>query len=168
MSLLAVNPQAKKVMKLLTNSWKFKLYLLAKLPMAFLAGLRVTHIDAQTCSVSVPYKWLNTNPFQSTYFAVLTMAAELSTGTLALCGTYQNKPSVAMLVTNLTAEFSKKAKERVVFTCSQGDEIAATIAQTLQTGAWESICVETVGVNAQQEEVARMQFEWSFRAKKNL
>ncbi len=68
--------RGEKLRRRLTNPWMLKLFMLMKLPLALFAGLRVQQIDASECAVSVPYGWLSTNPFKSTYFAALSMAAE--------------------------------------------------------------------------------------------
>ena len=62
----------------------FKLFSIFKLPLAFLTGLKIEKLKGEKCITSVRLKYLNKNPFRSTYFAVLSMAAELSTGAIAL------------------------------------------------------------------------------------
>ena len=70
---------AEKFLQLINNPFKFRLFLLAKLPSAFFSGVRVLVADEKKCVVTVPYKWFSKNPFKSTYFACLSMAAEMST-----------------------------------------------------------------------------------------
>ncbi|MCZ6693800.1 MAG: hypothetical protein O6939_07840, partial [Bacteroidetes bacterium] len=41
-------------------------------------------LTGNQCQTTIPYKFLNKNPFQSTYFAVQSMAAEASTAALAM------------------------------------------------------------------------------------
>ena len=48
--------------------------MLRHLPMAFLAGLKVKKLSNSIAEVTVPFNFLNKNPFNSIYFAVLTMA----------------------------------------------------------------------------------------------
>ena len=57
----------------------------------------------EKCITSVPYKWLTQNPFRSTYFASLAMAAEMSTGILALSNVYKRNPPFSMLVIKMEA-----------------------------------------------------------------
>ena len=64
--------------------FKYHLFLLFKLPIAIIAGVRLRSISLESCTTSVKHRWLNQNPFQSIYFAVQAMAAELSTGALVL------------------------------------------------------------------------------------
>ncbi|HVG41559.1 MAG TPA: hypothetical protein VM888_08095, partial [Chitinophagaceae bacterium] len=66
--------------ELIKSPLKFKLFMLQKLPAALFSGLAVKSITEEECTVSVPYKWFTQNPFRSTYFACLSMAAEMSTG----------------------------------------------------------------------------------------
>jgi hypothetical protein len=62
------------------NKWLFKTFMFAKLPMAWFAGLSASKLTANETHVTVKYKWITQNPFKSIYFAVLSMAAEMSTG----------------------------------------------------------------------------------------
>ena len=73
-------------------SFKFKLFLLFKLPMGFLCGMRIKELNNESCQVTVPYKWLNKNPFKSTFWAVLGMAAEMNGAALLLQYTQGQKP----------------------------------------------------------------------------
>jgi len=87
--------------KLANNRFKFSMFMLAKLPSAWLCGVRLRELDEKQAVVSVPYKWLSQNPFRSTYFACQAMAAEMSTGVLALGYTHGIQPGVSMLVSEI-------------------------------------------------------------------
>lgn len=108
----------------LANSFQFRLYMLRKLPTAFFSGVRVKYLSETNCEVSVPFRWFSQNPFRSTYFACLAMAAELSTGALAMANVYKRKPEVSMLVVKMEAEFFKKATTRTTFLCTHGWPLA--------------------------------------------
>ena len=95
--------------KALKHPVKFRIFLLTKLPLALLAGLRVREIDDRECVVSVPYNWMNKNPFRSTYFAALAMAGELSTGALAMAKAIEQPVKLSLLVVKLEAVYFKKA-----------------------------------------------------------
>src|SRR5215207_4855643 len=88
---------------------KFRMFLLSSLPSAYFSGVRVKEIDEKKCVVSVPYKWFSKNPFRSTYFACLSMAAEMSTGALAMACLYKRVPAVSMLVISVNSNYIKKA-----------------------------------------------------------
>jgi hypothetical protein len=147
----------------LSNPIAFRALLGARLPLALFAGLRLRELGADRCTVSVPHGWRTTNPFGSTYFAALAMAAELSTGALALLAVRSHPGSVSMLVTEVRGSFEKKAVEEVRFTCTAGEAIFAAVAAAAGEGS--QVRVETVGRMPDGEVAARFAFTWSFRAR---
>lgn len=151
--------------QLITNPFKYKLFMLTKLPMGFLSGLKIVELNDQNASVAVRFKWLNQNPFRSIYFAVLSMAAELSTGILAFGNIYNRKPSVSMLVSKVEGEFLKKATGKIMFTCNDGLIINNAIEETIKTGEGIVVVCTSTGINEQGEVVASFKFTWSFKAK---
>ncbi|MCW3074746.1 MAG: hypothetical protein JWP69_1815 [Flaviaesturariibacter sp.] len=150
---------------LVRNPVKFRLFLLTKLPAAFFAGLKVRQLSAEACIVTVPFKWFTQNPFRSIYFACLSMAAELSTGVLAMGAIYGQKPAVSMLVTGLEAKFYKKAAGLISFTCADGDVIHQAVGVAKATGIGQTVSVTSTGRNTSGEVVAEFLFTWSFKEK---
>ena len=144
---------------------KLQGYLLQNLPSAFFSGLKVVKAGPEACTVSVPYKWFTRNPFKSTYFACLSMGAELSTGILAMAGVYRRRPAISMLVTGMESTFQKKATGLTLFTCESGAEITAAINAAIATGSGQDVRVQTVGTNSHGEMVATFWFTWSFKVK---
>jgi hypothetical protein len=157
------NPAA--FFSLVRHPLKLKLYLLANLPSAFFSGLKVVDVTDRSCTVSVPYKRFTKNPFRSTYFACLSMAAELSTGVLAMAGVYGRKPSVSMLLTGLEASFHKKATGLTFFTCNAGVKINDAIEAAIATRQAQVVTVESLGKNNHHEIVALFRITWSFRCR---
>ena len=151
--------------KLVKHPIKFRLFLLMKLPSAFFCGVRVKDIASTQTAVTVPYKWLSQNPFKSTYFACLAMAAELSTGLLAMMNTHKKNPGISILVTGLEASYYKKATGCTTFICEDGAAIAATIEAAIATGEGKIIRAKSTGKNAEGELVAEFFITWSFKAK---
>ena len=156
-------PADEKLLAPLRSPWKIGLWMLGKLPLAVMAGLRIESVTPERCSVSVPYGWRSTNPFRSTYFAALAMAAEMSSGALALLAVRSAPQSVAVIITGLDATFGKKATERTTFTCEDGGLLFAAVAKAMETGEGVTQRVTTVGRSESGEEVARFGFEWSFK-----
>ena len=150
---------------LVNHPIKMKLYLLSNLPSAFFSGLKVVQATEQSCTVSIPFKNFTKNPFRSTYFASLSMAAELSTGVLAMANVYKQKPAVSMLLPCLEGRFYKKANARTTFSCSDGYRIRKAVAAAIETGEGQEIEVHSVGRNAADEMVAEFWFTWSFKRK---
>ncbi|RYZ27962.1 MAG: DUF4442 domain-containing protein [Chitinophagaceae bacterium] len=150
---------------LIRHPLKFRLYLLKNLPAGYFSGLRIVDANAEACTVSIPFKWFTKNPFRSTYFACLSMAAELSTGVLAMAHLYKRRPHVSMLVTSIEGKFYKKATGITQFGCEDGRQINVAIeaAITLQTS--QEIKAHSIGRNKAGELVAEFWITWSFKAK---
>lgn len=145
---------------------KLNTFLFFKLPSAFWCGVRTTAISEETCVVSVKHRWVNQNPFNSMYFAVQAMAAELSTGALVMKRIKESGHSISMLVLNNKSSFTKKATGRITFTCNDGNLIADAIAKTVATGDGQTIWMRSIGIDEQGDQVSLMEFEWTIRVKK--
>jgi hypothetical protein len=145
---------------------KFRMFLLSKLPSAFLSGIRVKDMDERHSVVTVPYKWLSQNPFKSTYFACLAMAAEMSTGILAMAHVYKRKPAISMLVIKMEAEYFKKATGKTAFTCDDGEALLETIEGSIASGEGRTFRAKSTGRNENNEIVAEFYITWSFKAKR--
>jgi hypothetical protein len=154
---------AERFLPSLARPWLMRAFMLRRLPMALVAGLRIPEVSRRRCVVTVPYGWRTTNPFQSTYFAALAMAAELSTGALALLATRSAPAPAAMLLVAIEATFGKKATALTTFTCEDGDAIFAAVAQTLADGEPATVRANSIGRAPGGAEVARFTCAWSFK-----
>ena len=140
-------------------------FLMFKLPSAFLCGVSLKEIDNKHAITTVTHRWINQNPFNSMYFAVQSMAAELATGALVIKKIRESNKPISMLVTNHTGSFSKKANGKITFTCLDGDLIQNALDETIKTGEGQTIKMKSIGVNESREEVSSYEFEWSVRLK---
>lgn len=154
-----------KVFHKTVTSFKFRLYLLAKLPSAFFCGVKVISLNNEVCYTSVPYKWFSQNPFKSTYFAVQSMAAELSTGLPAIMSINGLKPRVSMLVVNMECEFFKKAVGLTIFECKDVVEIINAGELAVQTGEGQTVKALVTGKDKEGNIISKFYFTWSFKAK---
>lgn len=140
-------------------------FLFFKLPSAFISGVRAKEIDANKCVVTVKHRWINQNPFNSMYFAVQAMAAELTTGALVMYHIKESGKKISMLVANNKGNFTKKATGRITFTCNDGHLIQDAIKETIKTGEGQTFWMKSIGINEKGEQVSEMDFEWSIRLK---
>jgi hypothetical protein len=160
-----MNADTAGFIKLMKHPVKFRMFLFGKLPSAFFAGVRIKEITEEKCVTAVPYKWFSQNPFRSTYFACLAMAAEMSTGTLAMAHLYKRKPPVSMLVVGLKADYYKKATGKTFFTCEQGKLFQQKIEEAVKTGEPQTVEAKSTGRNKDGEMVAEFFITWSFKKK---
>jgi len=144
---------------------KLNTFLLFKLPSAYFSGVRVKEITPDKCVVSVTHRWINQNPFNSMYFAVQAMAAELTTGALAMYHIKNSSKNISMLVANNKGNFSKKAKGKITFTCTDGALMARAVDQELAMGEGQTIWMKSVGIDEKGDTVSQMEFEWSIKLK---
>jgi hypothetical protein len=144
---------------------KLNLFLLFKLPSAFLTGVRTKSIDAQKCVVIVKHRWINQNPFKSMFWAVQGMAAELSTGALIMMKIQALNKNVSMLVINNNASFNKKAKGLITFSCDQGNLVDEALEKALATGDGQTLVLTAKGIDLSGDEVSSFDFEWSLKVK---
>jgi redox-regulated HSP33 family molecular chaperone len=147
------------------NPFKLRLFLLRKLPLAWLAGLRLTTLTPEAATVTIRYKYLTQNPFKSIYFAAQAMAAELASGIQAMLHTQGGGP-VSMLVVGLQAEFSKKSVGLVTFTCPDGAALATAVAESRATGEGRTVVCTSTGHDEVGDVVAVFRVTWSFKAKR--
>ena len=158
-----MNETQKKFCRKTTNWFLFKAYAIQKLPLAFLTGLKILKLDESKCITRVKHSYLNKNPFRSTFWAVLGMAAELSTGAYALLATKRGEENVAVILVGTHAEFVKKATGVTTFTCSNWFEFDKAVALAIETGEPQTATGKSTGSNSDGETIAQFEFTWSFK-----
>ena len=147
------------------KGWRFRLFLFLKLPLAFIAGLRIKKINFEEVIVTAPFSFWNKNPFKSIYFAVLAMAAELSTGILALMHIDKKNTKISMLVIGMESKFYKKSISKVKFICEDGHEISDVINKAIKSGNGEIFIANSKGYDINGVCVAEFNITWSFKVK---
>jgi len=165
MTPVADTPQAAAFRSQVLSPAKLRLFLMQKLPMAWLAGLRLRELTPEHAVVTIRYKYLTQNPFRSVYFACLAMAAEFASGIQAMMHVQAGSP-VSMLVVGMQADFTKKAVGVIYFSCPDGPQIAQAVAESRATGEGRTVVCTSTGVDEAGDVVAVFRLTWSFRAKK--
>ncbi len=148
----------------LQSPWKLWLYYLKNLPSALWWGLGIKQVTASASQIIIPYNWRTKNPFRSIYFAALAGAGELSTGVLANMARL-GRGNISMLVLEQRAEFFKKASGTTIFSCTQGDEVRATVQRAIDTMKPQKITMTGTGCNADGELVCKIHITWTFKVR---
>ena len=144
---------------------KLNSFLMFKLPAAYFCGVRTKYLDDEKCVVSVKHRWINQNPFNSMFWAVQGMAAELTTGALMMAKIKQSGKKISMLVANNNASFTKKATGRITFECKDGHLIDDAITKAVETGEGQTIWMKAIGKNQDGVDVSNFNFEWTIKVK---
>jgi len=144
---------------------KLNIFLIFKLPAAYITGVRARYIDDVKCIVTVKHRWINQNPFKSLFWAVQGMAAELTTGALIINKIKPSGKNIAMLLVKNDASYSKKATGKITFECSEGRLIDEVINKAIHSGLGEQVTLNVVGKNSEDVEVSRFNFTWSMKVR---
>jgi hypothetical protein len=145
----------------LRQKWKLRWWMMRRLPMGMLSGMHIISLDEESCTVELKDRWWIRNPFGSVFWAVMSMAAELSTGALVLA--YTQPVGIQFILVGFEAKFLKKAKGKSFYFCHAGKEVARSISNITNTTA---PCVITLPVRAQDESgqvLAEFECYWQLR-----
>jgi hypothetical protein len=148
------------------SKFQISLFTLLKLPSVWLCGIRVTSLEQSFCEAKVKHRWINQNPFNSMFWAVQGMAAELTTGMLLIQEIQISKRKVSMLVLNNKANFSKKAQGRITFSCNSAGLITNAIKKLLETDKPQTLWLTSKGTDENNDLVSTFEFEWTLLIKK--
>ena len=152
-------------LKKVNNSFLYRLFLIAKLPIAWISGLKVNKVTAEKAQISIRYKYLNQNPFKSMYFACQAMAAEMSTGLLAMGYIDSQSVKISMLVLELNCSFTKKAIGKIQFVCEEGILVKEAIQKAVDTNEGVVCVMTSKGYDEQGDCVSSFKITWSFKRK---
>ena len=160
---MELNPDQKILFKQIRNNLYFKIFSIFKLPLLFFTGIRIEYLDEKKCVTSVQLKYLNKNPFDSIYFAVQSMAAELSTGVHAITSTKGYKVQLKTIIISMSCDFKKKAKGRIFFQCTDGEKLFKIAEKAIQIDESINETVISIGRNEQNEIVSSFKYTWSYK-----
>ena len=147
------------------SKFQLHLFLFLKIPISWIAGVRLKEMNDEICITKVKFGWLNQNPFNSMFWAVQGMAAEFSTGFLCAEKIRKSGKKISMLVVHNQAEFTKKAIGRVTFSCLQGKELDAVLQKAIETGEGQTLTMFSEGKDQKGDLVSKFAFTWSFKVK---
>ena len=147
------------------NKFQLHLFLFLKIPISWIAGVRLKEMNDEICITKVKFGWLNQNPFNSMFWAVQGMAAEFSTGFLCAEKIRKSGKKISMLVVHNQAEFTKKAVGRVTFSCHQGKELDEILKKAIETGEGQTLTLFSEGKDQKGDLVSKFAFTWSFKVK---
>ncbi len=130
-----------------------------------MCGVRAKVLEPNRCVVTVKHRWINQNPFNSMFWAVQGMAAELTTGALVMSKITDSGQKISMLVANNNASFIKKATGRILFECMDGQLVDLALKKAIDTGQGQTVWMKSIGKNSDGVEVSSFNFEWTLKVK---
>ncbi len=141
----------------------FPVFLLFKLPLAWMAGLRLDVLEGGRCVVRMRHGFWNRNPFGSMYFAAMAMGAEMSTGLPAYVYLRQNQKNASLLLAGMEAVYHKKAVGRLTFEFEDGGDLIPCLEALVQSGDTCRTVLVSRCYNESKQLMAEFRFTWTFR-----
>ena len=145
----------------LSTPWKLRLWMIHHLPMGWINGMYIEQLDAGQCVVVLKDRWWIRNPFGSVFWAVMGMAAELSTG--VLIHVYANQAGVRFILVGMQAEFYKKVKGKSYYFCLSGAQIAEQIEALQHSEHSITLALPVIARDNNGEPLAGFTFQWQLR-----
>lgn len=160
---MSLNEGSERYRRSILSPWRFRGFLWARLPLAACAGVSLRSLDAESCTVSLPGGWRTRNPFGSAYFAAQAMAAEMSTGAPAFMLVKGASASVAMILREIRAVFTKRITGRSSFTFADVAGMQAVVERAARSGESEVYTGRSIGRTADGAIAAEFDVTWSFK-----
>ena len=144
---------------------RLNLFTFFRLPSVWWCGIRVKKIEEAYCEARVVHRWINQNPFQSMFWAVQGMAAELTTGVLIMQAIHESNRKISMLVLNNRANFTKKARGKISFSCDPEQKIAFAMKELTSSQKPQTLWLTSKGIDSNGDVVSTFEFEWTLLLK---
>lgn len=145
----------------MSTPWKLRFWMMRHLPMGWLTGMYIRTLTPGHCEVVVPDRWWTRNPFGSLFWAVMGMAAELSTGMLLYA--WSQDAEVRFILTGVEARFFKKAKGKSYYFCDAGTLIPPVIEVVLQNDESGEVLLPVTARDAKGQHLADFIFRWQLK-----
>jgi hypothetical protein len=145
---------------------------LAKIPLIFFVSPSVVEDSETGCVIRIPLNRRTRNHLGAMYFAALCMGADLAGGFSAwrrieeANRRLRGKRKLALIFTDFSAEFLKRAEGDVLFSCQKGPEIRELVEKVVQTGERQEVTlpiIATVPEKLGNEPVARFKITLSVK-----
>ena len=147
------------------NAQQFSKILFFKIPIAWVAGVRLKSFSGEKTEVKVKLSRWSQNPFRSMFWAVQGMAAEFSTGFMCMDKVQKTGKKISMLVLEQNGKFRKKAVGEIVFVCDEGAKIDEVLQRAIETGEGQTLKLFSRGFDESGDLVAEFWFLWTFKVK---
>lgn len=163
---MSFNEKSESARRRWLNPWTFRWHLFTTLPLAACAGLKLRRLEEDGCTVSLPGGWRTQNPFRSTYFAAQMMAAEMSTGAPALVLVAGAPASVALILRDVRAVFTKKIVGESLYTFSDIPGLRDAVERAAGQAEETRYTAHVIGALRDGTPASEFEVTWSFKRRK--
>jgi len=145
-------------------NWQLFLFGMFKIPVIGFVRPRVTNLTEHSLSVVIPLRRRTRNHVNSMYLGVMTVGADLACGLLAYEKVKRLGLKTAPVFKTMSANYIKRAEDRVVFRCDAGEIIDQMISAAQKSGERVTKNV-TVEAWCRDEMVATFDMGLSFKVR---
>lgn len=156
---------AKRFQTIFRTPALFRTALLAKLPLFLFTGAKVSELDLNRCEVTLPFGWINKNPFGSMYFASIMMCGEATTGGLVMLQDENRPEDFSTIVKSISGDFHRAAYSDMTFVCERGDLVREMLDRAVGSEDRVEGTFEVHGRDQEGNHCATVEVTWSVRAK---
>jgi len=128
----------------MTETVRLRLWTLANVPLLFFLRPSVVETSPQRTVVRIPLTRRSRNHIGSMYFGALCAGADLAGALTAMRRIEASGRAVSLIFKDVTARFHRRAEGDVLFTCEEGEAVAALVARAIGTGEREERPVRIV------------------------
>jgi hypothetical protein len=158
-------PFDQKLVNNFTSPWKLRLWMVKSLPIGLLSGMYIQSLDENACMVVLKERWWIRNPFGSVFWAVMGMAAELSTGALVFA--HAKGKNVKFILVGVEGEFFKKVKGKSYYFCETGSEVLRSIEQIENPNDTIVVILPVTARDEAGQLLAEFKFRWQLKEPMN-
>ena len=133
--------------------------------MGLLSGMVIESLDESGCKVMLKDRFWIRNPFRSVFWAVMGMAAELSTG--ALIYAYVSGSNTKYILIGINCEFLKKVRGKSFYFCSSGQDVLRNLNSLENPGDTCTVILPVTAYDQAEQIVAEFKFSWQLRKTDN-
>ena len=125
-------------------TWSLRLFAITRIPLIAIVRPTLLKADRESCVVKLPLSWLAKNHLGSLYFGALCIGADLAGGLIVMNLIRARDSRVAFLFKDFHADFHKRAEGATVFSCHDGEKLAALLDRAETSGEREEDVVTVV------------------------
>ncbi|HEY1433998.1 MAG TPA: DUF4442 domain-containing protein [Thermoanaerobaculia bacterium] len=128
----------------MSETTRLRLWTLAKIPLLFFLRPSVVAVDERSTVIRIPLTRRSRNHLGSMYFGALCAGADLAGALTAMRRIEASGRRISLIFKDLRAQFFKRAESDVLFSCGDGEAVAALVARAIESGEREELPVRVV------------------------
>ena len=150
------------------NTLYIRAWSLLKVPLINMMRPCVQELSDDSCSVLIPLGYWTKNHLNTLYISSQVTGADLSVGLLAMHHIRKKGNKLTLIFKDFHADFKKRPDADTLFTCNEGREIKALVAQALLSGKREQKAVKIIATCPQKYgDTVLSEFTLTLSIKKN-